>query len=1315
MIDNEVSSTQSAYNSAKTTFTNAQTDFNNKVTAANNTRNAKDSTAGSLDSARIARDNAQTTYNNAVNYYNSLANDDPNKQAAYNAMVSAQSNLSTAQTNYNNALSAYNTAVDNYNTAVTNLNTSKSNFDTAANNLLTASTNYGTALARRQMFTDAQSSGTISSQISGLSSQTVPSDSGFEGLTTDAYQNIQSANSAKETARNNLLAAFNNYRYVEWQIANTRTEIFKQQALYQYSLATGGSFDSTYLNSLNSTLSNLVNNQRPSASSTLDSALSNYSSKYNAVDSELLNAISAARTQAENWSSFVASKQQVARDHIDSLLSASQSQDTSSRTQHLNTYQSTNSTYTGSMVGAQSSAYASHVSTILSSGAGNVAVDASGIPILPQGNRVLSISQLMDLISSVQLMIDELTRQMGDADQRINSFRREINQNEVDYYVKNRMAQDAWARVIYQADIAYNEQVDSDNIETYTRITNIYKAYQQNVSVINGVIDQVNAEIDQQNAKNKALVNAANAINPEVVKAINAANKNKPETANTLDYANQDTDLPTPGNVNPRTALTYPPDIPHYPRIDASSFPAPPTANYNVKPPQFPTQAQIDAFNNAVVNISNKIAPFSTRVQNALMQSISGSTVDASTLDLQKLYLRASVTPRDNLVKSTYDGFFAFIFAFSQQLSAMSSADADRDENRKTLVAAIFQRVDALLTSSIVEEPAVSDGTSVSNTVGGGVSFTTADLKAKPSAVGRLINQIATSEQFTAVLQALFERIGIQAGLQAAGSLPEAAKLLSSLGIPVQELLAEQGIDASKLLEQQNTQALVAAFIGQLAAASMNTTGLQAAAIEILDKTPAVKALSPEELKEALAALVALLQTLLLLLAAFLGVGAGFSPQEILSGFGESTPSEKTVTTILQKTGLPEEKIAAIVGALGPQLETLLPLFQALNIDSQTQGALLLLLGAREAGISLTEGVPGGKAFLAAILQKVKEGGGIDLPKDITSDAFLNRLVQGLEVKADTLQADQIKLDVLRDSIRTSLLNRQNRIDDQRRLSQLESPRDTVRDTRSTSTNTNTSVSLDTAFTTSASQFTTASPFTSSTTQTSSVSFSDTSNLQTTAPTVNTSTPAPVSANDILNQVRNDYKDLPSRVKDSLRQEASSKLSSVTEVSIDDKAAILNALVSRSMTPDEASAFLTLLSIQAAASIIIEASTLANDLVQKLFQKSPEQIRSEEDARQYEAKTEDIRQKFERPATLPKQTREIMREAFEMLSRNFSDEKYASVLVTSFVQTIEKMSNFNKIAVDYLLDPGKSILREFSIITRSSGDRSKQSPIILGG
>ena len=98
-----------------------------------------------------------------------------------------------------------------------------------------------------------------------------------------------------------------------------------------------------------------------------------------------------------------------------------------------------------------------------------------------------------------------------------------------------------------------------------------------------------------------------------------------------------------------------------------------------------------------------------------------------------------------------------------------------------------------------------------------------------------------------------------------------------------------------------------------------------------------------------------------------------------------------------------------------------------------------------------------------------------------------------------------------------------------------------------------------------------------------------------------------------------------------------------------------------------------------------------------------------------EARLRDISAPYKTPTTLPPQVLDQVSVAFRTYFNNLADQKTAATAYETFAKTIQRLSDFNHVAINYLLDPAKIILRQFSIVTRTAQDRIQQPKIALSG
>ncbi len=1232
-IDSEISSTESAYNSAKSNFASKESQFLSDVSTAQNRQNVKNSTYNAMISAQSFMQQAsnavtlrQQDYNSAVQYLNSLSKNDPRYASAEKAVENAEDNLNDAKDARDDAIDAYNGARSSYNSAFSawqsanqTLNSSRNAYKYAADDAFNASIAYGNALARSQMGSDQDASREIASIIAQFASKTIPQESDLQGLTLSAYQDLQRKGDDSKSQREALIPAFNTYRYIEASMAYAWTSFFKEQADHLYGQISETPYDRSKFVAAH-TRRIEINDSRLNAATALETALSAYSSSYQNVDTTLRNIISAAKAQTDQWSQYLATKQAQVGATVSAALNQHITDEQSAKDAYTTTYPDKNPEYTKDRLVYEYKEYTAQTKMLRASGSG-VLLSSVAIPKLPVNTgAVLSISEIMDIFAKIGIMTSDLSKLMSRSDNLISSFLREIGQNDANYLLNSRTASDAWDRIKYGVDLRYNTNTDEENEVTYIQVTNIYKVYQNNVALINDVITQINSEIRKNNTTTKELVDAVNSLSPKIIQAINEAYQNRSDTKNKLDYSESEPNSGIPTPLSPRSTLEYPAEIPLYELLESLS--PPPEANFDGEPASLPSIGEINAFNATIDIIVKKLAPFLPRVQKELIANTFGSQEELRLLNPQKLYFRKKVEIRDGFLKTTYDGFLSLIQAFSQQISSMARADEDRSNNARKNRTGLFSR------DPLISQAPQNSRAAASATVSDGISFSNTEMEANPSNVGKIINQVIRSDQFSSVLYNLYERISLQAGLQVAGSAPKTARTISEMGIPLNELLEEDGISILQLMDQEITQEATIAMINLLAAAVQDEETLFNNAIQLMESSGSMNTATEAELKEALLELVAIQQLQLIQLALFMGFGAQIAAEDLLSSLQEN-PTQKALLDAGIGSGIPSNSMEQIISALGSKIHSMAPLFSELGIEQEEQKALLLLIGANSAKVSLTNNVPGGAAFKGALLQKLKASG-LEVPQAMESPLFPAQIQAILHQKAELQGKMAITLNAIQKA------------------------------------------------------------------------FSGEASTSRATSSLNSS--PIVSASAILKEAERKYRAIPAELRAALGK-ASGQVSALSNEA---KETLTFSLLSQAMSLKETGALIALLGIERDRTI--DQALMANDFTKALFEPTEKGKKST-----YRVQKEDFKQQIERPATLPKETREIVRQAFETVANKFELPESLYQFLERSTYTNQKMLNFNIIAVDYLLNPAKIIIREFSAITRSSGDKLKQSPMMIGG
>jgi hypothetical protein len=126
-------------------------------------------------------------------------------------------------------------------------------------------------------------------------------------------------------------------------------------------------------------------------------------------------------------------------------------------------------------------------------------------------------------------------------------------------------------------------------------------------------------------------------------------------------------------------------------------------------------------------------------------------------------------------------------------------------------------------------------------------------------------------------------------------------------------------------------------------------------------------------------------------------------------------------------------------------------------------------------------------------------------------------------------------------------------------------------------------------------------------------------------------------------------------------------------------------------------------------------SDIETDIIRRIFAPSEEDIRIREERRRADIITEEVMRPHYRPSVVPMSTVVNLQRAFRSVFRNYDDSRFARVVFERFATTIENLHDFNTVVLDLLLNPGRNILRNFSLISRTGFDAREQPQIFFGG
>jgi hypothetical protein len=679
-------------------------------------------------------------------------------------------------------------------------------------------------------------------------------------------------------------------------------------------------------------------------------------------------------------------------------------------------------------------------------------------------------------------------------------------------------------------------------------------------------------------------------------------------------------------------------------------------------------------------------------------------------VSFSEIYLKQEVPPR---VFQPYEPqfFLQFIQNLLNQIKQANINERDRADLNKVLAGLlmVIRTRSTDLQRQEVTKPGVSLG------------LEAASIEQYVSNIGPTISKLAQSEILATSLYGTLQSASMIAGLAAAGQ--NIKGLTSVMGISVAELFDELGINLNTFLEQQSTQALALAYSEQLALVAAQTTSLKQTAVNILSQIPGATSLTPDQVKELLATLLQFLQFLLMFMSMLMAALAGLGGAQFLTRIvGTIGGPPQQLLSALQTLGLPQEKAVALGVALGGKATDLQQILASMGLDPNASTLILALIGAQIGKVSLTQGVIGGPAFLDALLKKLSSYG-ITLTAQIGTDQFKKQLLDALQTKATS---DQF-------SMLTDEINRMEQDVAGTKGEELSVEEITnelidkvVADLAAASRAAAEQAAIAPAPVTPA--ITPAPPIV--------VPFAAPPAPPVTPPvtppapvapiaiTVAAAPIAPVTAaaplpappailpSDILAQYVTEFQKLPATAQAGLITLAKTQLTTIQGLTDEQKAALLIATRLGKTSVTEATTLAQLASMQTAG--LVQYNDTITQAISRLFQESPEAKLAREDALKRAIVNEETRTKELLPNALPQRITDNISTSFKQVINNFDDKNLSLKIVDNFSKYVEKLSSFSKVG-EMLLDPGKILLRLFSVLLTTSQDRIKRPPTLFGG
>ena len=489
-----------------------------------------------ISTSQAAYNAALLTYNNAKDTYTAFVNDANAKYLAYQQTPTQQT-------------------LDDYTAAVTALAAPTLAWQLAVVELNSASTTYVTNLAYQQIYYAQTSDSTITTALTSILGQSVPSStplgqripvfpwlssSQIDALTAIAVTNAPATQ--LKTVLHNLLTAFLNYRNIYWRLASDNDSLAhldanRTAAYHDLNLAIAGvsGYDLTDCQTAYDTAQFQYDTMHTqlttdlgtalTLSTALNSSISAYEATYEAVKNlgtplpALDLTVQTVIAFCANWTENVVHAAQTAvstalQDAMNALVFANQE-----------LVANFNADYAASHPGLSPESITQILSQLAAvqaalTTAGVYLVESITTPTLPASSSSMSMMELMGILGQAELTSEEVIRRAADSEHQITAMRLQFAISHLMLFANELAALQDWSNELIAAQIDFNAQIEINNGQTYDSLVATYTTYQNNISVINGVIDQVNQEIEAENARGQALVDAANAMDPASVSAI---------------------------------------------------------------------------------------------------------------------------------------------------------------------------------------------------------------------------------------------------------------------------------------------------------------------------------------------------------------------------------------------------------------------------------------------------------------------------------------------------------------------------------------------------------------------------------------------------------------------------------------------------------------------------------------------------------------------------------------------------------------------------------------------------------------------------
>lgn len=1252
-------------------------------------------------------------------------------------IASTQSTYTTSLATFNNASSTYNSdkaAIDAYllsngitqpsdwnnvdpsklsyyeNTLLPTLSNDASALNSATSDIVTKATAYVDALARRQIYadsTDQEEVTNIALQILSITS-TAPTQQiqGMPSFPTMSTSDINALNQALTsistttmgTAAAGLLTAFTNLRHNEFEIASANQQLISantnsNSTYYDYLDPVQGvpysdvTAAQATVTSAQSNLNTYVG-QRSTFQSTLQTAITAYEGAYGNVATPLDNTISSFTDYANSWTSALTTVYAQSRLILTQEAATIQTQDTESQAEYLNT--------------TPSLEFDTSILQQIANLKSNLTTTFSSTPTPPKSTSNMSLSELMRIISQVQLETLHLLQSLQSSDAKINSARLQIAMADYLMATNKLAAMTALSQTITQDDTNYNLQVAADNTARYNSFATTYNAWlnivQNHTSLINNAIDEANAEITQANQNAATLVNQTNAIEQsDIPDVINQALTSVPQSEQYLDFQGIYTPYPTVTPVSPPTAATAPtiPTLSHLTGSELSPLPDPTSTNFDT------LVAQMN---------SNIVTTFP--VLNALKNSIDAQlTAHGITVpqDLSELVLKPTIAVRNGAATvAAFQQSVVSLMAIIQQLILSTTATSDAKAKAK----ALLEIMEKTLTSL--------NQTHVEQSIGSEFAVVSANLLASEHAMSRAILLLGSSNVFSKMITNTMELASSIAGLKTASApIPNTI----SPGQPSTTVTPSQVLSLNTMT--------------QLALAAQDTASMKQNALTLLQGYPELASLSTDETNNVISGLILTQQNLLLYGAIATGVQAGLTPGQVMQTLFPGT-TITGVGTADQFIGMGFSNSAAqTLAGFALDNSSLISLLLNNGVSQSSILGALSLLAASNGLISGTSGVPGGAAFLDTVVSKLNSAG-IQISTSIKSPNFKTALGNALSplvsssqhsllhslIQAPTNPVSAGGAPTFTPQVPSAPLQAGFQAHPSVAAPYTQPPQAPSAPSQSAFQAPLTSGTPGTPTNQAPSEpsqigASTPPPLSSSEPTFTSAFQNLTSQIQTNFINPPALAPTDRSSNILINpsaimqKYVDQFQTLPPQAQQAVLNTTTTIISGLTSIQ---QGALATAVSVGAVSPSDVANLIKLYLLQSMGRLK-SLSDIQAQIANQLFIPSDQQREQiHDDLRRAEAKKRRMHTETVTLDSISDETKQQIKQTTTHIQSQTDNDQASARSFMAFAQTVQRLPDFNTVFTDFLNNPAKLFAKQFSLITRSdSGDKKQQIPVILSG